>query len=121
MEVIQPVEVIRPVLVERVKDRIADQMVDVPVLPATEEIAAAVNEGGEVGPTGRKSVPQEQFSERVCDQIVDVSVLQFDVQENTNAAEARLFQVRAISNEIQVKYSSNEDLTLETLVGNAAG
>ena len=38
------VSVIQPVHVERINDRIADQMVDIPVPPVMEEIVAAVEE-----------------------------------------------------------------------------
>ena len=48
VEVIQtsrvPVEVIQVVLVERIKDRVADQMVDIPVPPVMEDIVAVVQE-----------------------------------------------------------------------------
>ena len=42
----------QPVLVERIKGRVADQMVDVPVPLVMEEMMAVVRRGGEVGPTG---------------------------------------------------------------------
>ena len=48
---------------------------------------------------------QGQFSERICGLIVDVPVPQVVVQDVANAIDFLQFQVRAISNEIQEKYS----------------
>ena len=45
------------------------------------------------------------ISERICEQVVDVPVPQVDMQEITNAIEALHFQSRAISDELQGKYS----------------
>ena len=57
------------VLVERIKGRVADQMVDVPVPSVMEEIMAVVEEEEE------KLVTQERVQQRTTEQIVDVSQL----------------------------------------------
>ena len=60
-------EVIHSVLVERIKDRIADQMVDIPVPPVMKEIVAVVQRAVMLVPQGRgqrtvehSPVPQNQ-------------------------------------------------------------
>ena len=54
------VEVIQPVVVERIRGRVADQMVDFPVPPVMEEIMAVVQ--GE-----EKLVPQERVQQRTVE------------------------------------------------------
>ena len=44
-------EVIRPVLVERIKDRVDDQTMDISVPPVMEEIVAVVQEVVRLAPT----------------------------------------------------------------------
>ena len=46
-------ELIHSVLVERIKDRIADQMVDIPVPPVMKEIVAVVTRLVKLVPQGR--------------------------------------------------------------------
>ena len=56
-------------LVERIKDRIAEQMVDIPVLRVMEEIVAAVQEV-------IRLVRQECVQQRIDEQLVEVPVPQ---------------------------------------------
>ena len=58
---------IQPVHVERINDRIADQMVDIPVPPVMEEIVAAVQEV-------TRLVTQERVQRRTAEHLVDVPV-----------------------------------------------
>ena len=74
---------------ECIKDRIADQMVHIPVPPVMGEIAAAVQEVVRL-------VPQERVQQRIDEQLVEVRdppVLE-GIREITNAI-ARQFQVRS--------------------------
>ena len=94
---------------ECIKDRIADQMVHIPVPPVMEEIAAAVQEVVRL-------VPQERVQQRIDEQLVEVPVppVLEGIREITNAIVALQFQVRAISNEIQGRYSSKEEFSTKT-------
>ena len=92
-----------------IKDTIADQMVHIPVPPVVEAIAAAVQEVVRL-------VPQERVQQRTDEQLVEVPVppVLEGIREITNAIVALQFQVRAISNEIQGKYSSKEEFSTKT-------
>ena len=70
------VEVIQPVLVERIKGRVADQMVDIPVPPVMEEIVAALQEVVRRVPQERLQLPTVEVvlapTEQVQRRTVDV-------------------------------------------------
>ena len=63
----ETVEVIQPVLVERIKDRVAGQMMDFPVRPM-EEIVAVVQVV--------RLVPQERVQQRIGEHLVELLVPQ---------------------------------------------
>ena len=46
--------------VERIKDRDADHMVDIPVPPVVEENRCSCAGGGEVGPTGTRAMTDQR-------------------------------------------------------------
>ena len=92
-----------------IKDRIADQMVHIPVPPVMEAIAAAVQEVVSF-------VPQERVQQRIDEQLVEVRdppVLE-GIREITNVIVAVQFQVRAISKEIQSRYYGKEEFLTKT-------
>ena len=87
----ETVDVVRLVPQICVHQRIDEQMVEVTTPQMWEDLVGEFHDA-----------PQEQCMERICDQIVDVSVLQVDVLE------ALKFHVRAVSYEMQKKFSDME-------------
>ena len=67
------VEVIQPVLVERIKGGVADQMVDIRMPPVVEEIAAVVREKV-------KFVPQERVQQRTVERAPAPQILEKTVE-----------------------------------------
>ena len=97
-------QIARSVLVDRIKDQIAEHMAGIPARPVMEQIVAVVQEVVRLVPQERVQRINEQLvavSESICEQIVHVPVPQVGVQEMTSATEALQFQVLANSNEMQ--------------------
>ena len=66
------VEAAQPVLVERIQDRVADQIVDLPVSPCHGGNRGSCAGGGEVGPTGTRATTDRRAKHR-CPSVSDLA------------------------------------------------